>query len=195
MSDTLQMSIERDEDKRYSWIFINEEPFRKMDAKLLKNPFFYKKYLIADWDESFQAWEEKTVKSFILSKLKRKRRFSSELIKLLKPYGFLEEILQTVIKQFESLGYLNDEDGVESIVRYAQITFKGPFWIKEKLRSQGVFIEITALDRVYPKKTREEVIFRFLTKKGLNKDRKKMISTLARRGFSLNEVLSCIKGS
>lgn len=163
-------------------ISVNGEPWREMAASLFKkNPFQTTYETMEAWEHAWNEWEGKQAKLIAYDKLSRKRYFERELKTALERYGFGQACIRATIEQIAALGYLNDAEGVEALVNRGIRQKKSPSWIKNKLREKGVESEID-----YPREVRESVIRALLLK---NKKGKKGLISIARKGFSYEEIV------
>lgn len=169
---------------------IDGEPWRAMAAILFKgggSSLAASYSSLQVWTSTWNEWEAKRLKSYAYYKLSRKRYFADELRKDLLNLGFLEELVDMTLQEITNFGYLNDEDGMESLVQRGIRMGKGPQWIKYKLHEKGVDLPEN-LEELYPVELRKANILALLNKS--KKEKQKAIASLVRKGFSINEVLS-----
>lgn len=177
--------------KNVQMLIFDEEPWREIRTEI-----FGRSELEIESKEDFKALEEKKVRQFILKKLSLRNYSSFELIKLLKSYQVTEVLIQALILEFQNLGYINDEDWIESFIRGAKAKKKGPFAIFHQLVEKGVDPERAkiALNQWDQKSDRALRIKKILESKGKRydladfKDRQKIIASLLRKGYSFEDV-------
>jgi SOS response regulatory protein OraA/RecX len=174
---------------RFLHVNLNGEPWRELASSMLKGASglsaSYSSLQV--WMNTWEEWEAKRVKSMAYYKLSKKRYFAEELRKDLLELGFLEGKVDAVLQELTSFGYLNDEEGLESFIQRGIRTGKGPQWIKYKLLEKGMNLPQN-FEEYYPKEVREANILAFVNKN--KKEKRKVIASLVRKGFSLNEVIS-----
>lgn len=137
----------------------------------------------AIWNE----WEFKRIKTMAYESLSRKRYFSQELKEKLLDLGFANEGIEQVLEELTALGYLNDEESIESFIGSKIHAGRGPRWISYKLMQKGMGLPQSVND-YYPEEERKANILAFIQKS--KKDKQKTIASLARKGFNLSEIIS-----
>jgi SOS response regulatory protein OraA/RecX len=175
---------------RFMHVNLNGEPWRELASSMLKGSGLKLAASYASlgvWTSTWDEWEAKRVKSMAYYKLSKKRYFAEELRKGLLSLGFLDSAVDLTLQQLASLGYLNDEEGVEAYIQRGIRTGKGPQWIRYKLLEKGIGFPQN-FEEYYPKELRKDNILTFLKKN--KKEKRKAIASLVRKGFSLNEVIS-----
>lgn len=130
------------------------------------------------------------VKSFAFRKLQIRGYLACALKELLLEKGYEIEEIDPLIEELKTQGYLDDRAYIESVIRREKRARHGPLWIKHKLCSLGADAHLVEelVEENYSEEERIEVIDRFLDKNA-KKEKKKVISSLSRRGFSISEIL------
>lgn len=165
-------------------ISVNGEPWREMALYLLKkNPFQESYSSIEEWNSVWMTWEKQVSKQIAYDKLSRKSYLTIELKKALSAYGFSSSVLDEVLLNLKSLGYLNDEEYRERFINLGIKKKKSPLWIKQRLRMKG---SLGFDEAEYPQPMREAIIRELLLKN--QKKGKKAIATVVRKGFSFEDV-------
>lgn len=145
------------------------------------------------------ALEYRGIKRFLLRRLSAQSYHTIELRQSLEKKGASEENIARALAEFVELGYLNDAEWLAAFVRRLQREKKGGQWILMKLKSKGIpQVEIDAI-RFSVREREEESIERLLATRyrsrnlADHKEKQKVISSLARRGFSLSNILDKVK--
>lgn len=172
---------------RFTDVNLDGEPWRTVATSMLKGS----KSLAASysslqvWTATWNEWEIKRLKSAAYYKLSKKRYFSSELRQDLLKLGFSHGAVDSILLEIGT--YINDEEGIESLVRRGIRTGKGPQWIRYKLQEKGVDLPQN-LEEYYPEEVRKTTILALINKN--KKEKRKVIASLVRKGFSLDEIIS-----
>lgn len=168
-------------------IVIDGNPWRSMSASILKNSAISGDYpSIEEWNACFMRWERQQIKRTAYEKLSRKRYFAKELKTSLLKLGFSARCTDLQLQEMRQLGYLNDEEGAESLIRRGIRSKKGPAWIRQRLRQKGGDTSFD-IENAYPQETTQAIIQDLLIK---NKNKgKRAIGVVARKGFSLEEII------
>lgn len=95
-----------------------------------------------------------------------------------------EEVVEQVIDDFSTAGYLNDEDYATRLIQGAKSKKRGPYWIKQKLQMHGInhVLAERLLNEHYPREEQIENARALLAKK--NADPRKAYGLLVRNGYS-----------
>lgn len=169
-------------------IIVDGELFREMAIGLLRNEDLSGTYnSLEAWRSTFETWELHKLKAVAYDKISRKRYFTKELISALARLGFNRDKIEPILEEFQLQGYLNDEDGAESLARQGIRKKKGPAWINHKLRQKGGSDIAYDSEATYPKEVRLEIIRDLLIKN--QKKGRKAIASIARKGFALDEII------
>lgn len=174
---------------KQSYVAVNGKNWRLFETQVLRKCPKGSFESLQDFNNQWQKWESKTIKSFAISKLSRRRLFTEELAESLKNKGFSPQIIGEILSEFQKLGYLNDSDEIDSLINKAIRLKKGPLWIAQQFRQRGVSKEaLTRIETLFPRSLREEIILNFIKKK--KKEGPKLISALIRQGFNTEEIYS-----
>lgn len=173
---------------RFTNVNLDGEVWRTLASSMLKGSNLAASYSsLQIWTSTWNEWEKKRVKSAAYYKISRKRYFSEELRKNLLDLGFLESRVDEVLQEISSFGYINDEEGVESLISGAIRAKKGPYWIRQKLQEKGAG-PLQNLEEYYPKEVRLANISTLIQKN--KKEKQKVIASLIRKGYSLEDILA-----
>lgn len=133
-------------------------------------------------------------RSLALKKVAKRSLHSQELEKFLLEHQISSEVIQKILQDFIQLGFLDDPYWLASFIRVQTAKGYGPIKILQKLKAKGIEVPeipyekeqqseiLTLLERKYPRKNLSDP-----------QERNKIIRSLMRRGFSLNEILSSLK--
>lgn len=184
----IEVTLSKDQFRQIQ-VVVNGKPWRKMAASLFKSSTFGTFASLSEFELAWEEWEVKRLKSMAYYKLSKRRYFAEELQKSLLEYGFLPKYIDKILEELQSYGYLNDEDGLESLIQASVRARKSPLWIRYKLMEKGMKVPEN-FDDYYPEEQRKANIRALFVKN--TKDKKKAIASLVRKGFSLQEVISVI---
>ncbi|MDA0683969.1 MAG: RecX family transcriptional regulator [Bacteroidetes bacterium] len=126
-----------------------------------------------------------------------------EIKRRLKDLGVPEPIAKRIEERLDSLGYLNDESFAEL---WASSRFRskgyGPARLLAELRTKGIDADVArqAVEAVCPPDKMEEQLaalvvkaqHRYRTENDSAKKKQKIIAFLARRGFSISDILAAL---
>jgi regulatory protein len=184
-------------------ISLDDDPWRDVHVTI----FGYKLEITANFqtkeelEQKFVDLEYKCAKRYVLKRLSEKSLHSSELASALKLRLVTENNIKKIIVECKELGYLKDRDWIESFIRCQTSRRQGPQTIAMKLRKKGIneadFIEL--IEKRANTECQQSSINHLLTTKYRLKnlkdyrERQKVISSLLRRGFELNVIISSIK--
>ena len=115
---------------------------------------------------------------------------SRALRKKLEQKNYSEDVCNRVIEELERLGYLKDDEYLESAIRRDFRKGYGPRWIEMKLRSQGLS-ETGVRKWITPEMQREKIRAWALK----CKSKKKAVAVLQRRGFDAELIIQELKFS
>lgn len=145
----------------------------------------------------------KSAMTYALKRLSVKSQPAIELRKKLKDRQVQDDIIDRIIEECQRLGYLNDEEWIQSFIRRQMARNLGPQAIEIKLRAKGICKEeyrnfLSALDN---SELQEQRIHHLLETRYRSRDltdiksREKVIASLMRKGFSFHEIQNVIKTS
>lgn len=110
---------------------------------------------------------------------------SQELRKKLELKGYGPEAVDHALAECRRLGFLNDGEYVRSWAERLRKKGYGPRYIAAKMRSKGIPAPALGEDQ-------EEEIRRLVEGRFKNKDKRKTIAALQRRGFDLESIFKVI---
>lgn len=179
-------------------VFINEEPWKEIHCSIFgKKP----KLDFLDTDqlllkEKFLELELKLSKNFALRRLAQKNYSSYELKKILQERLVSIETIEKVLLELKNIGYINDQDWIESFIRGHIQKKNGPKSIAMKLKVKGVPEDtikrnIDYLEETSPQSERIKAIletkYRHRDLKDF-KEKQKVVGALMRKGFDYDEI-------
>ena len=127
------------------------------------------------------------IEKIALRLLSLKSFSTSELRKKLMRRGYAPEAIEPLLKKYQRLGYLNDQDlSARRIEAYKRRGY-GPHYIAGKFKQQGLKPSSFTPDE------QKEAIDRLLRSPiYANKNRNQRISALQRRGFDLHTIFETV---
>lgn len=152
--------------------------------------------------KAFLAEQEyRGAKRYVLRKLSMRSLCSQELERALKDKMVSAATIDKVLNEFRSMGYLDDQRWLESFVHSCQTQKKSTREIIEKLRRKG--LNETEASEAVATAAKPEIeqqnLQRLLTSRygrrdlSDRKERQKVISSLLRKGYRLNDILAVIQ--
>lgn len=142
--------------------------------------------------------EYKRAKILAYKRLALKSQHSVELRTALQKQEIPEGIVNRVIAECSQLGYLNDHDWIEGFIKGQLAKNKGPRYISIKLRQKGIksdeFAELLNKNPPSYKESIQKLLESKYKKFDLTdyRQKQKVIASLMRRGFSLDDILEKI---
>jgi regulatory protein len=144
--------------------------------------------------------EFEKARAYALKRLGMKSELSSDLKKALLRKGYSEDIADKIVYECQQLGYLNDDEWIERYIDRFSRT-KGARSIAYALQCKGIDSDpvkekIAALKPQEPDQINHLLHTKY-AKKDLSdpKQKQKVIASLARKGFSLDNILKEIHKS
>jgi len=184
-------------------LYINEEAYCNIHAKIFgKNPkLSLKGNSVSELTENFHDQEYDYAKRYIFKRLAAKYYHSRELAKILQNFLVSEPTIQRILEKCQTIGYVNDQEWVESFIRCHQNRNIGPQEMARKLKQKQVpDIEIhQALKKLDNPQLQQQRILTLLTSRYRTRDLKnakekhKVIGSLFRRGFDLDQIYETLK--
>lgn len=184
-------------------LYINEEAYCDIHTKIFgKNPkFSLKGNSVSELTEDFHDQEYSNAKRYIFKRLAVKYYHSRELAKILQNFLVSEPTIQRILEKCQTIGFINDQEWVESFIRCRQKRNSGPQEMARKLREKKVpEIEIhQALKKLDNPQLQQQRILTLLTSRYRTRDLKngkekhKVIGSLFRRGFDLDQIHETLK--
>lgn len=183
-------------------IYVDEELWREASTKIFTHHPALPK-LCSDLNELSRAVAEieyKGAKLYAYKRLARQSLCTADLRRLLSTQLVSDESADKVIAELQTLGYLNDESWAESFIRQQRVMKKGSRSIAYKLKQKGFAAEQIEnwLAQQQEGYSDLEAIKKLLAtkynKRNLQdyKEKGKVISSLVRKGFALEDVLKAI---
>lgn len=136
-------------------------------------------------------------KVYALNRLSSKAYLTKDLRDSMKRKEFLSEHIERILEECRQLGYLNDDEWLDGFVRGQISKKKGPQAIISKLFQKG-FSRDKIREVIEGLDSQTDNIRQLLNTKYKNKDlsdfkeKQKVIASLARRGFSFDDILQCM---
>lgn len=147
-----------------------------------------------EWEKAFSVLEYQQAKNYIIRRLASYELPSTVLRDNLQQRLVSEDVIDRLLTEFCSLGYLNDEEWVERFVQRQVRRKLGPRAIAHKLAAKGFRDVSSVLDECNDEETQQSLIRELLAtryaKYNLSdfKERQKVVASLVRRGFSLSTI-------
>lgn len=147
-------------------------------------------------DEEFRK-----AKIYALKRLSSKAYLTKELRDSMLRKEFLPEHIERILDECRQLGYLNDNEWLDGFVRGQLSKKRGPQAIASKLYQKGFSREkiqavVAALKDGHSQIDHiRDLLKSKYKKKDLSdyKEKQKVIASLARRGFSFDDILAALK--
>lgn len=183
-------------------IIVNGDPWREVHRVI-----FGRKQRLPETLSSLDELEEKcaeiefgAAKRYAYWRLARWSQCSAELRSALEKYRVSEPTCQRILDHLTELGYINDSEYLQRFVNAERARGKGPAAIKAKLYRKGLGREeiddALANDAEGSQAIAIAKLLATRYKRRDLKDRKerqKVVSSLARRGFSLDVILATLQ--
>ncbi|MCE2982392.1 MAG: recombination regulator RecX [Parachlamydia sp.] len=177
----------------FSAIYHGEEEWRVIPSFLVPKKAFPGCLTFDEWTQAFAVWEYGRVKNYVVWLLGRKSYHSQELWALLFKKKVAANILERVISEFKSAGYIDDEAWISSYLRLNQKKY-GKRLMLAKLRAKGIEAdfhlqkndEIESIRVLFQSKYRKKDLTDWKTKQ-------KVVASLLRKGFEYEDVMAAIK--
>jgi regulatory protein len=185
-------------------IFLDNELWKQAHKSIIGlRPSLPHEVSLADLEEAFTALERKGALCHAMKKLAMKSYSTFEMRRILEEKLVSSEMVEQVIEDCIQRGYLNDGLWLESFVSNQTARRKGPGAIRQKLRLKGVPLDQIEgiLSSMQTKEGQQEQITYLLKTRYKSrrlkekKERDKVIASLMRRGFDLNEIFITLKTS
>lgn len=177
-------------------ILIDGEKWREVHRSIFgKNPSLPP---ISDENELkglFDALEHRRVKGYVLWRLSTQTYHSEQLAKLLRDRLVQNETIEQVLREYQEMGALDDEAWLQSFMRTQQARYSFRH-ILNKLRAKGFSAEtIRRLSDEWKNPEEELEALRHLIRTRYRskdctdyKTRQKVIASLARKGYSFDQI-------
>ncbi len=136
-------------------------------------------------------------RQWALKKIASQPVLSKQLEKSLYERSVSRATVEQIISDFKRLGYLNDEEWIASFVRVQKLKKVGPQMIVQKLKMKGAPEELIAphMEDNSTKERIKELLATKYAKRDLSdyKERQKVVASLARKGYSFEDVFQVIE--
>ena len=137
------------------------------------------------------------VKAYVVRRLALRSFSIVEMKQDLRKKQVSQEIIETVLEEFIQLGYLNEESWLDSFLAGCARKKLGPQAIGQKLYQKGYSqAQIEAIvGRLDPSAGLEQLLATKYRNRDLGdwKERQKVIASLCRKGFGIEEILNAIR--
>ncbi len=183
-------------------IYIDDELWREVSTAIIspKTPLPQSCENHSQFLKLYAELEHKGAKLYTYKRLARQNLSSADLMRLLSLKGVSPEIAAQVVNEMQNLGYVNDDSWAEAFIRQQRQLKKGRLFIASKLRRKGFSTEqVDAwLSEQHQDYSEDAAIRKLLStkyhKRNLQdfKEKNKVIASLVRKGFSLNDVLKAL---
>lgn len=183
-------------------IFCDGSPWRDLHTAIFgRRPALPQHCLsIEEFTEQFFELEYRMAKNYAIRRLSLQGMLSNALARALKERLVSDRVIQNVVEEFVSLGFINDQEWAASFVRSQSNKKMGPRAIAQKLASKGVRGEKleAALEKSWDSSEQKQLILQLLksryAKRDLSdfKERQKVVAALVRRGFDVSMILNCM---
>lgn len=182
-------------------VSVDQELWREIHTTIFgKKPQFPENESMASLEEVFFKLEYAGAMRATLNSISMRARLSSDVRETLKRQLVTEATIEKVISECRQLGYLQDEQWIESFVRGQLSKKSGPQAILHKLMQKKVPYDTAkeVLERFDDTEGQKERISRLLDTRYRNKDlsdfhaREKVVGSLHRKGFSVSLIKQTI---
>lgn len=184
-------------------LMLDDELWRSVHTSVYgRKPDFPKTALsLACWEEEFARLEYRAAKAYALRQMARKGQTSMELVQTLAEKRIAEPISARVVDELKQGGYFDDGEWVGRYISQQTTRGQGPNSIRQKLRRKGISSELVdeQLTQAEQEQSGAQVIQHLLSttfkRRNLadHKERQKVIGTLMRRGFALDDIFSALR--
>lgn len=141
--------------------------------------------------------EASGARQWALKKIAAQPVLSQQLEKSLRERGVSPSTIEQIISDFKRVGYLNDEEWIASFVRVQKMKRVGPQMIVQKLKMKGVPAELIApyMEDDSTKERIKELLKSKYARRDLTdyKEKQKVVASLARKGYSFEDVFQVIE--
>lgn len=190
------------EGNRERWeILIDGQEWREVHRTIFgRHPVFPPISSENDLVSLFNALEYRRVRAYVLWRLSSQSYHSEQLIKVLRDRLVQSHTALRVIQEFREMGFLDDESWVENYIRSQKKRY-GLRYIFNKLQLKGISSETIQRLEIDWKDPNEEIeAIRHLIKTRYRskdfsdfKTRQKIIASLARKGYSFEQIQVVIR--
>jgi regulatory protein len=165
-----------------------------------RKPTFPPLFAEKDLQSTFDAFEYRRVKNYVLWRLSTQSYHSEQLAKLLRDRLVQSHTIDHVLQEYREMGFLDDDSWLQSFMRMQQKRYSLRF-ILNKLRAKGISSEtIQRLAREWENPKEElQAIHHLLKTRYRSKDltqyksRQKVIAALVRKGYTFDQIQAALK--
>ena len=197
----MKVSFVPKEGRRERWqIIVDGEEWREVHRTIFgAKPVFPPLSQDSDFQAIFDGYEHRRVKNYVLWRLSKQSYHSEQMSKMLRERLVQERTIDSVLKELQESGYLDDEAWLKAFVRSQQKRYGLPI-ILSKLRMKGLSVgtlQHLSEDRGNPEGELEAIRHLLQTRYRLKdltdyKIRQKVFASLVRKGFSFDQVKAAI---
>lgn len=187
--------------RQVSTIYLDDDPYIDVHAKIFGKDFSFTECVSEeDFKEKFRDLEFAKAKNYALNCLAMRSYPSTQLQKLLIRHFVSLETIEKIIKEFISLGYLNDEEWIERFIQSQLKRHIGPQVILFKLMNKGIpqkkaqsYLDLL-LKNSDTRASIEHLIKTKYKKRDFSdfKEKQKVFASLMRKGFDAEDVRTVI---
>lgn len=198
----MKVTFQPKEGNRDRWeICIDGEKWREVHGVIFgRNPVFPPISSEKNLESTFNAYEYRRVKGYVLWRLSSKSYHSEQLAKLLSERLVQSQTIVDVIQEYREMGFLDDEAWLQSFIHSQQKRY-GLRFILNKLHTKGLSsetIQRLANDWINPDQEVQAICHLIRTRyhsKNLNdyKTRQKVMASLARKGYAFEQIQTAFK--
>lgn len=182
-------------------LYLDGEPWRDLHTAIFGRkpqlPEFARS--LEEFKEHFAELEYQLAKKYAFKRLARQPMLSVALSRAMKERLISEQVIEKVIQESLSLGFLNDSEWTSSFVRGRSGRY-GPRSIAQKLASKGIRGEELeeALKGEWDREKQKKCVTHLLQtrygKRNLSvyKEKQKVIASLIRKGFDLSIIIDSL---
>lgn len=196
------MIFQPKEGNRERWeILIDGEKWREVHCVIFgRKPAFPPLSDEKDLKSTFDAFEYRRVKNYVLWRLSTQGYHSEQLAKLLRERLVQNHTIHRVVQEYREMGFLDDEAWLQSFMRAQQKRYSLRF-ILSKLQAKGLSSDTIQRLADEWKNPEEEiqVIQHLLKTRYRTKDlteykaRQKVIAALVRKGYTFDQVQTALQ--
>jgi regulatory protein len=179
------------------------EPWRSIHISIFgKNPSLPKQNsTLEEFEKEFTKIEYRLAKAYAIKRLAAMSMPSSTLEQSLKKKLVSIDTIDKILRELESLGYLNDEEWIKSFVRVQLRKKRGPKAILAKLAAKGLPSETIEehAKQLVVEQDQTSVIQDLLKTKYKHKnlsdyrEKQKVLASLVRRGYDISDIIEALR--
>jgi regulatory protein len=182
-------------------LYVDGEAWRDIHSAWAgHHPVFPVCTTLEEWEDAFDKFEYKRVKGYVIWRLSAQPYHSQMLHKMLRERYARSSTIDKVLKEFQALGYINDEAWIDSYIASRQKRY-GFNAILAQLRSKGLTADVLQAIEMPEKKEEQEKegILHLLRTRYRSKDlseyktKQKVFASLMRKGFAFENIQNVLK--